>query len=145
MVKRSRVLDEAQAEAEVPYAQTRLAREAPRARTRVALLLVLGAGGFVVEALAQRSALWLFPALGILGAAWGARRGRLGGIIAAALVAALAVLVPLAFAALGVDDPATWILVVVSVVWGLALLPGVVTLLRDAELQHAYGLWATRD
>lgn len=145
MVKRSRVLDEAHAEADVPYESTRLARDAPRARGRVALLLAIGAGGFVLEALAQATTLWLFPALGVLGAAWGVRRGRLGGIIAAALVAALAVLVPLGFAAMGVDEPATWIALVVSVAWGVALLPGVLTLLRDAELQHAYGLWARRD
>jgi hypothetical protein len=144
VVKRSRVLDEVDAEAEVPYEETRLARGAARARPRVALLLLLGAGGLALEALAQRDALWLAPAAFVLASAWGARRGALAGVIGAALVALLAVFLPLGLAALGVDDPAGWVAIVACVAWGIALAPGVLTLVRDAELQHAYGRWARR-
>lgn len=146
VVKRSRVLDELQAEAEVPYEETRLAKQALRARRHVALLLAIGAGGLALEAIVQRNALWLVPAALVLASAWSLRRsGALAGVIGAAFTAVLAVLLPLGFAALGVEDRAGWIAVVVSIAWGVALLPGVLTLVRDAELQHAYGLWARRD
>lgn len=144
VVKRSRLLEEVDAEAEVPYEQTRLARAAAKARPRVAILLLLGAGGLVIEALAQREPLWLVPAALVAACAWGTRRGALAGMIGAALTAVLAVLLPIGFAALGVEDAAGWITIIVSIAWGIALLPGVLILVRDAELQHAYGRWARR-
>lgn len=143
VVKPSRVLDEAQAEAEIPYEETRLARQAPKARRRLFGVLLVGALALGIESWA-RDPLWVVPAVGLVGAAWGVRAQRLGGIVAAAfagLVATLLGLGVLAFARPGGSD---LVAALVALVLGAASLPDVLTLVRDAELQHAYGRWARR-
>lgn len=145
MVKRSRVLKEVEADAGLPYEQTALARKAVGARRRVSLFLAGGALAMLLEAALGPNAWWLLGALALGLFAWGVWRGRLGGIIGAALVALLCMLLPLRFLALGLPDTIPLVTGVISFVFGLALLPDVLTLVRDAELQHSYGLWARRD
>lgn len=146
MVKRSRVLsEEVEAKAELPYAQTRLARRAAKARPRIAVVLLLGAAGFALEAALARDALMGAGALALVATAWGAWRGRLGGVIAAALAATLAILVPAAMLFLVERAIAERVVMGFVIVWGALMVPDVVTLIRDAELQYAYGLWARRD
>lgn len=146
VVKRSRVLADALgAEADVPYEETRLARRAPRARNRLALLLLVGAAGFAIAAALARDGLMAMGALGIAAAAWGAWKGRLGGIVAAAFVGLLAALVPLILLFMDPRALGDRIVMGLVVLWGASLLPDALTLVRDAELQHAYGRWARRD
>lgn len=145
MVKRSEVLSGVDAEAGLPYAQTRLARQAAPARRRLAWLLLGGAAAFLLEAALARSGWWVLGAAALALAAWGIRRGRLGALVAAGLAALLMTLLPLRFLVLGLPDAVGIVTGAVSVAFGLALLPDVVLLARDAELQYAYGLWARRE
>ena len=137
------MLDEAQAEAEIPYEETRLARQAPRARRRLVGLLLVGALGLAIEAVA-RDPLWAVPAAGVAGAAWGLRAQRLGGIVAAAFAGLMATLLGLATLAFARPGGADLVAALVALGLGAASLPDVLTLVRDAELQHAYGRWARR-
>lgn len=143
VVKRSRVL-ESEVEADVPYEETRLARKAGPARRRLAVLLLLGAVGFLFEAGITRAPLMVLGALGLGAAAWGSWRGRLGGIVAAALIAVLATLIPFAFLFLGERALGQKVALGFVIAWAVAMLPDILTLVRDAELQHAYGRWARR-
>lgn len=145
MVKRSRELELVEEEAGIPYAETALARQATRARRRLLALLLVGAGLFAIEALAARHAGWLLGSAALVATAWGVRQGRLGGVVAGALAAVLAVLVPLGLAFVGAPDAAALFAMAVAAILGLLSMPDVVTLIRDAELQHAYGLWARRE
>lgn len=143
VVKRARVLDDI--DADVPYGETRLARRAPGARKRLVVLLALFVAGFSLEAYLSGSVLWLLPGLFAAGAALALRKERLGGLVATALLALLATLLPLGI--LGVARPADGadvVALVACALLGVAALPDVVLLARDAELQHAYGLWAQR-
>lgn len=145
VVKESRVLEAVQAEADLPYPETRLAKAAPRARRRLATVLLLGALVGVLEF--AFAGTWLALAAGAWcgASAWGVWKARLGGTLAAGFVATLAALVPLAaWGVLGLSRPDLMLAIVVSAL-GFGALPDVVTLIRDAELQHAYGLWAKRD
>lgn len=146
MVKRSRVLDtELAADAEVPYEETRLARAAAKARPRLALLLLLGAAGFVLEAALTREAFVGGAAAALALVAWGVKRGRLGATIGAAFAALLAVTVPLAFMLMFERAVGEKVIMGFVIAWGAILLPDALTLVRDAELQYAYGRWARRD
>ena len=145
VVKRSRVLEEAHAEADARYEETPLARRAARARPRLAVLLLVGAGGFALEAVLARSAWMGLGAATIALVAWRAWKGTLAGVIAAALVATLGALIPFALLFVGERAFAEKLVMGFVIAWGLALLPDVLTLIRDAELQHAYGRWARRD
>lgn len=145
MVKRANVLDGAQAEAEIPYEETRLGRTAPRARRRLAVLLLVGALFAVVETVLARTWWTALAAGALVLTAWGAHRGSLGGIVAAGLAAALAAGIPLVvWGVLGLSRAEVVPALAVALL-GAAALPDVVLLLRDAELQHAYGRWARRD
>lgn len=144
VVRKSRVLDEAQAEAEIPYEETRLARRAPRARRRLFGLLLVGALALGIDAVA-REPLWAIPALGLVGAAWGVRAERLGGLVAAAFAGLLATLLGLVVLGFVRPGGADLVAALVALGLGAATLPDVLTLVRDAELQHAYGRWARRD
>lgn len=145
MVKKARVLDvEVDAEADIPYARTRLAQRAPKARRRLAALLAIGAALMAVNAIALASVGWGLGAAAALACAWGVSRGRLGAIVAAALVALLAILVPLRLLFLAERDVATWATFAAALALGGAMLPEIILLFRDAELQNAYGLWARR-
>ena len=145
VVKRSEVLAGIDAEAGLPYEETALAKRAGPARRRLALVLLLGAGGLLLEAVVAREPLWALAAAAVALAAGGVRRRRLGGLVAAGLVAILATLLPLRFLVVGLPDALGVVTGAVSVAFGLAMLPDVVLLVRDAELQHAYGLWARRE
>lgn len=144
MVKPSRVLEGVAAEADVPYEATRLARRAARARPRLAILLLLGAAGFALEAALTRAPGMALGAIALAGSAWGARAGRLGGVIAAALAALLGALIPFALLLLGDRATGERVMLGFIIAWALAMLPDVLTLVRDAELQYAYGRWAKR-
>lgn len=145
MVKRSEVLAGVDAEAGLPYGQTRLAQRAVGSRRRLSFFLVGGAFAFLLEAAVTRHAWWVLGAVVLGLAAWGIRKGRLGALVVAALAAVLAVLLPLRFLVLGLPDTPALVTGAVSFVFGLALLPDVLTLVRDAELQHTYGMWARRE
>lgn len=144
MVKRSRVLDEAEEEAELPYAETALARRAMRSRPRLAVLLLAGGGTLVAAAALAREPAVAAGAIVAALVAWGVRRERLGGIVAAGLVSILAFSVPIAFMFLEDLGLAESIALALVAAWGAALAPDVILLVRDAELQHAYGRWARR-
>lgn len=144
VVKRSRVL-ETEVEADVPYEETRLARKAAKARPRLALVLLVGAAGLTLETVLERDALMLALALAVVVAAYAVRRGKLGGVVAAALVAVLAALIPFALLFVGERTIAERVILSFVIGWGLAMLPDVLTLVRDAELQYAYGRWARRE
>lgn len=143
MVKRSRLLEELDAEA-TPYAETPLAKAAVGARKRLAILIALGAAGFIVEGLLARDtwmALGTLPLLLIAVSVW---MGRLGGIIAAGFVAVVAFGLAVYFLS---TSGSTWpekVPLAFVAIWAVAMTPDIVTLLRDAELQNAYGLWARR-
>lgn len=145
MVKRVRVVDAIEAEAGIAYEDTPLARRAIVARRRLAALLALGALVAALEAAASARWLWIVPALALAASAWGVRAGRLGGVLGAGFAAVVAV--GTALWALLASDPSTADLVawLVALALGGGALPDIVTLLRDAELQHAYGRWARRD
>lgn len=146
MVKRSRVLeDEVGAEAPVPYEETPLAKRASRARRRLALVLAAGAILALARAALALSFGWVLVAAALAATAWGAREGRLGGVVSAALAALVAIMLALRVVFVGATDAPTLIQAGVAFAFGAACLPDVVTLLRDAELQHAYGLWARRE
>lgn len=146
MVKKTSVLDvEVDAEAEVPYDETRLARQAPRARRRLVGLLLVGALLLAINAVADRSVGWLLASAAALACAWGVRKEKLGAVVAAALLALVAILIPLRLFFVAERDLPTVATFVVAVVFGLACLPDVILLFRDAELQNAYGLWARRE
>lgn len=144
MVKRSRVL-ETELEADVAYEETRLARQAARARPRLALLLLVGAAGFALEAALARAPFMGMGAFALALVAWGAWKGRLGGVIAAAFVAIVCALVPFALMFVGEREIGERVIMGVVIAWALVMLPDVLTLVRDAELQYAYGRWARRD
>lgn len=144
MVKRSRVL-ETEVQADLPYERTRLARQAARARPRLAILLLVGAAGFALEAALVRAPFMGLAALALALTAWGIWKGRLGGIVAAALAGVLGTLVPLALMFV-LDRPlGERVTMGFVIAWAVTLLPDVLTLVRDAELQHTYGRWARRD
>lgn len=145
MVKRSRVLAGIDAEADVPYEDTRLAKRAARARPRLALLLAVGAAGFALEAVLSRAPGMALGALALGAAAWGVRAGRLGGVIASALAALLGATIPLALMFVGERAIEERVVMSFIIAWALAMLPDVLTLVRDAELQYAYGRWARRE
>lgn len=145
VVKKSRVLKESNAEADVPYAQTRLARQASRARPRVTILLALGVFGFLFEAALTQSVAWALAAVALALLAWGTRAGKLSAMIGATFVAVVALLVPVVIALVLKPAQADVVTLAFVAVWGLAMLPDTVTLLRDQELQHAFGLWARRE
>lgn len=143
VVKPSRTLDEATADAEVAYEETRLAKRAPAARRRLVGLLVVGVLALVIDAIA-RNPFWALPALFVALAAWGVNRARLSGIVGAGLSALLAA--PLGIAALARGATGgDLVAALVAIVLGVGALPDVVLLVRDAELQHAYGMWARRE
>ncbi|HUR70040.1 MAG TPA: hypothetical protein VM370_12405 [Candidatus Thermoplasmatota archaeon] len=145
MVKESRALaDELAQEGVAPYEATPLARRAVRARRRLAILLLVGVAGVALEAALRRDLLLALGAIAIAFAAQAVRAKRLAGVVAAAFAALLAVLVPIALMMVFDRPTSERILLAFVVGWGLALLPDVVLLLQDAELQHAYGLWARR-
>lgn len=144
MVKRSRVL-ETEVDADVRYEETRLAKRATRARPRLAILLLAGVAGFAVEGALARDGFMIAGAIALVLVAWGVWKGKLGGVVAAALAAVLAVLIPLALMA---ALPSAWgekVALAFVVTWGAIMLPDVLTLVRDAELQYAYGRWARRE
>lgn len=145
MVRRGDVLEtELAREADGPYEAQPIARKAPEARRRLLALLGLGAAALAIEA-AFAGGGWPLAALAFVGlAAWLVHRGRLAGLVAAAFAALLAIGVPLAQARLMGADAGAWLRVALSVGLGLAALPNLLTLTRDAELQYAYGLWARR-
>lgn len=134
-MKRSRVLEEI--DADITYDQTRLAKRAPGARKRLAALLLAGAALCVIPL----SVGWGMAAIALGAIAWAVWRGRLGGIVSAALAALVAVMLPLRLVFIGEFE--WWALA--PLVLGLATLYDIVLLIRDAELQNAFGLWAKRD
>lgn len=142
-MKRSRLLEELDAEA-TPYAQTPLAQRAVRARPRLGVLLLVGAAGFVLEGALARSAWMLAGALLLALVAWGAWKGRLGAVIAAGFVSVVAFGVSVWLLATAGSAWAERVPLAFLALWALALLPDLVTLMRDAELQNAYGMWARR-
>lgn len=144
VVKRTRVLETIEEEAGVPYEETRLARQAIVSRRRLIGILLVGALVLLLEAAAQTSVMPAVASVAVVATAWGVHRGRLGGTVAAALLAVLAMLLPVRMFFITSPDASTAIALAVSVVLGIAALPSVVTLLRDAELQHTYGRWARR-
>ena len=131
-------------DADIAYDDTRLARQARRARPRLALLLAMAAAGLVLESVLTGAFGWLVAAAVIAAAAWGVRADRLGAHVAAALIALLLVVLPLRLLLLGGLDAGDLVTNGAAMLLGAAMLPDIVTLLRDAELQHAYGLWAGR-
>lgn len=145
MVKKVRVLDAVMAEeADRPYEETDLARRAPAARKRLTALVLLVAAALVLEAALRGNGLWLVPALFTLGAALLLHKKRLGGLLASGFVALLCTLLPPVLFAMGARDTASVLTMGIAFVFGVACLPDLVLLVRDAELQHAYGLWARR-
>lgn len=146
VVKRSRILEEvAEGEGARRYEETELARRAGPARRRLTVLLILGAIGFLIEAVFARAPVMGLGTLVLALVAWGAWSGRLGGVVAAAMAAVLGMFVPIAFMLVGSQPLETRIAMVFVIVWGALLLPSVILLLRDAELQNAYGRWAQRE
>lgn len=145
VVKQSRVLEEVAQGADVRYEETRLARGAVRARPRLAILLVLGVAGFALEAALSRSLWWGLGAAGLLLIALGVHRNRLDATVAATLAAAMALLIPSVYALVLKPAQPLVVLLAFVAVWGLAMLPDAVLLLRNHELQHAFGLWARRE
>lgn len=146
MVKRVDVLDsELAREADGPYEDQPLARRAPAARRRVLGLLLVGLVALLVEAAIGRSGWAVAALLFVALSAFLLHRQRLGGIVGAALSAVLAILVPLGLIKVATLDAAFWFRSAVSLTLGIAALPDLLTLVRDAELQYAYGLWAKRD
>lgn len=143
MVKRSRVLD-TEVEADVPYEDTRLARKAVQARPRLAILLLVGAAGFGLEAILARTPFMGAGAVALALVAWGVWKGRLGATVAAALVAVLGALIPFALMFVGERATAERVIMAFVIAWAALMLPDVLTLIRDAELQYAYGRWARR-
>lgn len=144
VVKKSRILD-VDVAADVPYEETRLAKQAVRGRKRLVGVLLVGALVTALEGFVTRAPLMGIATLYLLAAAWGVHRGTLWGIVAAGLAGILATFVPLAaWATMGIARP-DLIPALVAVVLGVATLPDVVLLARDAELQHAYGKWARRE
>lgn len=144
MVKRSRVL-ETEVEADVPYEATALARRAAKARQRLALLVLLGAAGFALESVLARSVGMGLAALALVVIALGVRKDKLAAVVGAALAAILGALVPFALMFLGEREVGETVIMGFVIAWALLLLPDVLTLVRDAELQYAYGRWARRD
>lgn len=143
VVKPSRVL-ETEVEADVPYESTRLARKAAQARRRLAILLLVGAGGFALEAFLARAPFMGAGAAALALVAWGVWKGRLGATVAAALVAVLGALIPFALMFVGERATAERVIMGFVIAWAVVMLPDVLTLVRDAELQYAYGRWARR-
>lgn len=145
VVKASRVLDvEVGQAADLPYEETRLAKRAPGARKRLTGILLVGAVALAIEAYATSFA-WLGPCAFVLLVAFRLQGPRLGAIMGAGLVATLAALLPLALLFFIEHSPSTLVALGVSFVLGVAALPDVILLMRDAELQNAYGLWAKRE
>jgi hypothetical protein len=143
VVKPARVLEE-DVQAELPYEQTSLAKRAPGARRRLVILLGVGALVMLVNAAAGGGLAWIAGGAAAALCIWGVMRGRLGAIVAAALLALLGIMIPLRLFLIAERDVGTIATLVVAVVLGAAALPNVILLFRDAELQNAYGLWARR-
>lgn len=145
MVKQRPLLDGIEREAGVRYHDTKLARRAPAARRRLLILLGIALGGMLVEGALHGSG-WFAGAVILALAMWRLHAQTLGGLVLTALLALLAVLVPVGlYGTTRPDDAATLVPMGVALVLGLAALPDAVLLARDAELQHAFGLWARRD
>jgi hypothetical protein len=126
VVKQGGVLDAIETEAGTRYEGTDLAKRAVRARGRVALVLLAGIAALLLEALLQSAAGWIVGA-GALGlVAYGVRAGRLGGVVAAALVATLAVALPLRLLFIGDGGAVEYVTSAVSVAFGIALMPDLV-------------------
>lgn len=145
VVKPARLLADIDAQAGIRYEETRLAREAPAARRKLAWLLAIGAAALSLEALLQREPLWLVGTIWAGLAAHRVRAGTLGGLIMSALTAAVATILAITLLARGPGSATDVITLVLAAIWGALMLPHVVLLARDAELQHAYGMWARRD
>lgn len=127
----------------MPYEETKLARRSPAARRRLAALLVAGAAACAVAAWWRRDTSWLLGAASLPLVALVVLRGRLGGLIAAALAALVTAGLSIWWLA-HAPPAADAVALAVALALALASLPDVVLLVRDAELQHAYGMWARR-
>lgn len=143
-MRKSRVLVEVEADAGLPYEQTALARRAIPARRRLSWLLLATAAAMLIEAAVTRTPWWPVGSALVGAAAWGVSRGRLGATIGAAFVAALAIMLPLRLFFVTERDFPLIASLVLGMGLGVAMLPDIVTLVRDHELQNAFGLWARR-
>ena len=143
MVKASRVLD-TEVPADVAYEDTPLAKRALGARRRLRNGLLLGALLLLVDAGATRSVLLAALAAAVALTAWRVPRGRLPPLVWTGLEALAAVLLALWAALLGGWGLAEGARVAATLLLVAVLAPTYVLLLRDAELQHAYGRWARR-
>ncbi len=145
VVKRGDVLDKVEHEADGPYEVQPLAKRARASRRRVVGNLAIGVVLLTIEAAFARSPGFAFLAVLLALTAFLLHRNKLSGVIGAAFAAAVAIGAPLA--ALRVGDPGfgEYVRTAVSVVLGLAAAPDLVTLVRDAEMQYAYGRWAARE
>ena len=143
VVKRGELLDALEAEAGMRYDQTSLARRAVRSRRRLAWLLAAGAVALLVEAVVGARG-WLLGVLALAVLAWGAREGRLAAIIGAAFASVLFVALAIWALSTASHELARTLTLVLSIGYGLAMLPDIVLLVRDAELQHTFGMWARR-
>lgn len=141
VVKKARLLADLDAEA-TPYAQTPLAKRAVKARPRLALLILVGVAIFVIEGALARDTWMMVGTLPLVVIALSVWKGRLGGIIAAGFVAIVAFGLPLYFLATSGSSWAEKVPLAFISAWALVLLPDILTLVRDAELQNAYGNWA---
>jgi hypothetical protein len=146
VVRRSTALEHELAEAaDGPYEAQPLARKAPAARRRLLGLALVAMVVLLIELAFTRAGFPLVAALYVGACAWMLKRQKLGGIIGGAFAAILAITLPVAFWRLGGADAGDLFRGVVSIGLGLAAVPDLITLARDAELQYAYGRWATRD
>lgn len=129
-----------------PYERQPIAQKAPASRRRVIGLLGVGLLLLLIEAAFARGGFPLVAAIYLVACGALLHRQRLGGIIATTFAALLAIALPLGLLkTAGALDAGDYIRGAVSIVLGLAALPDLVTLVRDAELQYAYGRWALRD
>lgn len=144
MVRRSHELADVEAEAGVPYEGTRLAQHATRARKRLAWLFFAAAALLVAYGIAASAWGWYLVAVAVGGAGLGVRADRLGGLVAAGLLATVGVLLPLALFGMGTREGFALVGMVGALGLSLAMMPDIITLIRDAELQHAFGRWARR-
>lgn len=145
VVKTADVLGGVEAEAGAPYEATALARRAARARPRLALLALAGAAILLASTLVTGAlAAAIAGAAALVLLAWGVRQGKLAALVGVAFAALLTL--GLAIADLSTARPggARLGLDLVALALAAGALPDVVLLVRDAELQHAYGRWARR-
>lgn len=145
MVKRVPTLAREVAQAsDGPYERQPIALKAPRSRRRLIGLLAVGLLALLVEAAFARGGFPLVAAFYLVACGALLHREKLGGLIATAFAALLAVALPLGLLKMGAPDAGQLLRGAVSVGLGLAAMPDLVTLVRDAELQYAYGRWALR-